>query len=61
MDRIVVEETATDSTRRCVACGFSDSSKLAEGAVPKGRLTRSTPAAREATPVTPVRIVKSDD
>ena len=61
MDRIVVEAAGGDTIRRCVACGFSDSSNLAEGALPKGRLTRSSPATREATPVTKVRIVKSDD
>ncbi len=61
MDRIVVEETGTDSTRRCVVCGFSDSSNPAGGALPKSRLTRSSPVTREATPVTKVRIIKSDD
>lgn len=61
MDRIVVEEAGSDTIRRCVACGFSDSSNFAEGALPKSRLTRSSPATREATPVTKVRIVKSDD
>ena len=61
MDRIVVEAAGSDTIRRCVACGFSDSRNFAEGALPKSRLTRSSPATREATPVTKVRIVKSDD
>ena len=61
MDRIVAEETAGGPIRRCVASAFSDSSNLAEAASPKRRLTRSSPASREATPVTKVRIVKSED
>lgn len=61
MDRIVVVQSAADSIRRCVACGFSDSTELAGAALPKSRLTRNSPASLAATPATLVRIVKSDD
>lgn len=55
MDRIVVVVEAQESSRRCVSCGFSDTTKLAAGPVPKTRLTRKTPPPVGTTPGSPER------
>lgn len=49
MDRIVIEALGGDqTTRRCVACGFSDELMPASGSLPATRFTRPRDAERTA-------------
>jgi len=60
MDRIVVTGDAEDGERRCVACGYSDSTAPASGTLPGTRFSKA-PGAGEgsgtADEVTPVKII----
>jgi uncharacterized metal-binding protein (TIGR02443 family) len=67
MDRIVVEQsgdqTADDTVRRCVACGFSDTVMPAAGVLPGTRFARPVDDAdsAEAQTSTAVRIMERND
>lgn len=60
MDRIVVTGDAENGERRCVACGYSDSTAPASGTLPGTRFSKAPGAggkSETASEVTAVKII----
>jgi uncharacterized metal-binding protein (TIGR02443 family) len=60
MDRIVITGDAENGERRCVACGYSDSTAPASGTLPGTRFSKAPGAKRDSRATeaaTPVKII----